>query len=368
MELKVGDFGLAIRYDVDNERRRICGTANYIAPEILNESGHYSYQSDIWSFGVILYTFLMGKTPFDDISEKKIFKKIVNGKYSLENSAQISPEAKDLIKKILVVDPSTRLTLDEIYNHPFFMGNFNVPKLLPTFTLKLAPSRDYINKFSLKLPTAVTTPRENTDTPLASSRLLTNNTWTENTRDSPKFKCNIEVMKWLDYSSKYGLVYLLSNGCIGIYYNDSTKIVVDNEGKFSYIKKRMNNHKASIENYTLSNHPEKLTKKVNILKQLMKNIETNEFQYNEYKELVYVKKWLNIDQGTLFRLSNGIVQLVFDDKSQLILNWDQHEVTYKGKDGIQTNYSLGTALKSDNKEMVHHLKCTMDVFKQILRN
>jgi len=63
MEIKLGDFGLATKLEFDGERKRtICGTPNYIAPEILEgkDSGH-SYEVDVWSLGVIAYTLLIGK-------------------------------------------------------------------------------------------------------------------------------------------------------------------------------------------------------------------------------------------------------------------------------------------------------------------
>jgi len=64
--MKVGDFGLAYKLAFDGERRRtICGTPNYIAPEILESKNGHSYEVDIWSMGVILYILLIGKPPFE---------------------------------------------------------------------------------------------------------------------------------------------------------------------------------------------------------------------------------------------------------------------------------------------------------------
>ncbi len=62
MEIKVGDFGFATKLDFEGERKRtVCGTPNYIAPEILDGKQGHSYEVDIWSLGVIIYTLIIGK-------------------------------------------------------------------------------------------------------------------------------------------------------------------------------------------------------------------------------------------------------------------------------------------------------------------
>ena len=71
MEIKLGDFGLATKLDFDGEKKRtICGTPNYIAPEILDAKIGHSYEVDYWSIGVISYTLLFGRPPFESSEVK----------------------------------------------------------------------------------------------------------------------------------------------------------------------------------------------------------------------------------------------------------------------------------------------------------
>lgn len=115
MEIKVGDFGLASKLEFEGERRRtICGTPNYIAPEILDTKNGHSYEVDIWSLGVIIYTLLIGKPPFETPDVKITYKKIRLCSYSFPENVAISDSARNLITKILNLDPALRPKLDEI--------------------------------------------------------------------------------------------------------------------------------------------------------------------------------------------------------------------------------------------------------------
>jgi len=81
-DIKIADFGLAAKIDHDGEKRRtICGTPNYIAPEVLDKKIGHSYEVDIWSLGVICYTLLIGKPPFETNDTKLTYKKIMKGQF-----------------------------------------------------------------------------------------------------------------------------------------------------------------------------------------------------------------------------------------------------------------------------------------------
>ena len=145
MELKVGDFGLATKLDFEGERKRtVCGTPNYIAPEILDGKTGHSYEVDIWSLGVIIYTLIIGKPPFETRDVKTTYKRIKMNAYTFPENAIISEAAKNLISQILVLDPAKRPTLDQILTHDFFNQGTSIPKLLPTSTLACTPSLSYI--------------------------------------------------------------------------------------------------------------------------------------------------------------------------------------------------------------------------------
>ena len=122
MEVKIADFGLATQLDYDGERKRtVCGTPNYIAPEILAGSRHgHSFEVDIWSLGVIMYTLLVGKPPFEMADMESTYKRIRQVSYSFPADLHVSSEARNLVRRILQADPERRPNLVGIENDPFF--------------------------------------------------------------------------------------------------------------------------------------------------------------------------------------------------------------------------------------------------------
>ena len=124
--LKVGDFGLATRLEHADERKRtVCGTPNYIAPEILDNSHGHSFEVDVWAIGVIMYTLLFGQPPFETESVKTTYKRIKDNHYAFplpshKQYKPVSAAAKSLIRRILCTDPSRRPTVKEMREDVFF--------------------------------------------------------------------------------------------------------------------------------------------------------------------------------------------------------------------------------------------------------
>ena len=136
MEVRLCDFGLAIENGIEGQKN-ICGTPNYIAPELLNRKNglNYSFEIDIWAFGVMLYTLYYHKTPFEQEIKGRTKYNIQNVVYSFPKEVSISKEAKDLINCILVKDPSKRPKIEQIKASPFFKNGEGIPKFLPTTTM-----------------------------------------------------------------------------------------------------------------------------------------------------------------------------------------------------------------------------------------
>jgi len=118
LNIKIADFGLSNLMRDGDFLRTSCGSPNYAAPEVISGHLYAGPEVDAWSCGVILYALLCGSLPFDDESIPQLFKKIKSGMYSLPT--HLSQLAKNLIPRMLEVDPMKRITIAEIRLHPWF--------------------------------------------------------------------------------------------------------------------------------------------------------------------------------------------------------------------------------------------------------
>ncbi len=125
LDILITDFGLSKFASEDVPMMMACGTLAYVAPEVLHRKG-YSSKVDLWSCGVIMYLMLSGRLPFDGNDPSAVIHKIVSGAYSLEGSAwrEVSADAKDLLRKLLTVDPEARLSVFQALDHPWFAHEF----------------------------------------------------------------------------------------------------------------------------------------------------------------------------------------------------------------------------------------------------
>lgn len=141
MNIKVGDFGLSAKLESKGSiRTTLCGTPNYIAPEVLNNgSKGHSFEVDIWSIGVIMYTLLFGKPPFQSENIDNTYQRIKDNRYVFPQHVKVSGAAKSLIKSILHTRPEMRPTIEQIRQSPFFTHT-PFPSKMPSWTLTCRPN------------------------------------------------------------------------------------------------------------------------------------------------------------------------------------------------------------------------------------
>ncbi|CAH0363695.1 unnamed protein product [Pelagomonas calceolata] len=144
-DIKLADFGFAKKVEGKSLDTQ-CGTPGYVAPEIL-KGKKYGTAVDMWSCGVIVYILLGGYPPFHDDNHAVLYRKIKAADYAFDPQYwdQVSDDAKDLIKKMLVVDPDKRLTASQALRHPWFMvGDHEL------ISRNLAKTLDTMKKFNAR--------------------------------------------------------------------------------------------------------------------------------------------------------------------------------------------------------------------------
>ena len=216
------------------------------------------------------------------------------------------------------------------------------------------------------------------------------------------------VNKWVDYSNKYGLGYLLSNGNTGVYFNDSSKLILHKNGfTFEHIPRRASSSSSSStptrEKLDLDHYPSSLQKKVTLLKHfrnyllqhnkqdennnanignsnanppIEKQIENSQTdmmdlcsgddENNRPEKMVYVKKWLRTKHAILFRLSDRTVQVIFYDHTEVILSSEDRMVTYTNKEKQRKTYPLQTVFQNPKPDLAKRMKYIKDILFHLL--
>ena len=116
--IKIVDFGLSNIYPNNELLKTACGSPCYAAPEMINGELYNGLGADIWSSGIVLYAMVCGYLPFEDGDNEILYKKITNGKFKTPKF--LSENCKDILHRILNVDPEKRFTIKQIKKHPWF--------------------------------------------------------------------------------------------------------------------------------------------------------------------------------------------------------------------------------------------------------
>ena len=117
-KIKIVDFGLSNIYPNNELLKTACGSPCYAAPEMINGELYKGLNADIWSSGIVLYAMLCGYLPFEDSDNEVLYKKITSGKFKIPKF--LSENCKDILHRILNVDPEKRFNIKQIKKHPWF--------------------------------------------------------------------------------------------------------------------------------------------------------------------------------------------------------------------------------------------------------
>ncbi|GMR43684.1 hypothetical protein PMAYCL1PPCAC_13879, partial [Pristionchus mayeri] len=311
MSLKVGDFGLAATIDHEGERKQtLCGTPNYVAPEVLNKTGH-SFEVDIWAIGCIIFTLIVGKPPFETKALQDTYARIRTNTFKIP--CWVSSDARTLIAALLAADPNHRPPANKVRSHPFFRGH--MPERLPTscltmppkFTVEQAPPGALCScceqPASTGTPTRLAAPaafplrpvQQARGTPAVAEPLkswlnrcihmmkkkhslsewchltellaqltsllkasdVKRDAVSDDICESPEAMPVYWISKWV-VDSQFGIAYTLCDDSVGVLSHDATKLVTDAAAvQLSYMDE------ADVEEFhTMENYPAKITRKV----------------------------------------------------------------------------------------------------------
>ncbi|KAG5502974.1 hypothetical protein JKF63_04747 [Porcisia hertigi] len=181
----LADFGLSKDFhkdgqdvsDKDLRANSFVGSPFYVAPDVLRQR-EYTSAVDFWSFGILLYRMLCGRTPFNGRSMTEVFDNILYSDLSFPSGVTVSPEAKDLISRLLMKDPNRRIKGPEVKSHPYWNGisfsdvmqrKISPPRWtpLPSVEEVLAARKNV----SSGVPTSAKNPQQVVNTPAQSSQL-----------------------------------------------------------------------------------------------------------------------------------------------------------------------------------------------------
>ena len=204
------------------------------------------------------------------------------------------------------------------------------------------------------------------------------------------------VTRYVDYTSKYGLGFLLNDGSSGVYFNDSTKAVHSAEGEeFVYVERRKAGARGGTETepvsiYTLSNFPEEsLQKKVTLLQHFRSYLLDQQKRAEEAGEveplasnfeerqdisagnadiipMVYIKKWIKTKHAMLFRLSNGTIQVLFYDLTEVLISSEGKLVTFVDKDKNRFVLSIAEIANKQHGDVSRRLKYAKEILSQLI--
>ncbi|XP_034542682.1 serine/threonine-protein kinase BRSK2 isoform X2 [Notolabrus celidotus] len=145
--IRIADFGMASLQVGDSLLETSCGSPHYACPEVIRGEKYDGRKADVWSCGVILFALLVGALPFDDDNLRNLLEKVKLGVFHMPHF--IPPDCQNLLRGMIEVDATKRLTLEQIQKHTWYIGGKNEPEpeqpVPRKVTIRSLPSADDID-------------------------------------------------------------------------------------------------------------------------------------------------------------------------------------------------------------------------------
>lgn len=273
--VKLADFGLACTLEESKRRLSVCGTPNFVSPEIIQYRGH-SFASDYWALACTFYFMLCGATPFQTNNIRGTYSKICRSEFSYPENFSGCYKSKDFIERlveffapssllkhnfrVLIVEPKQRMTMHEMIAHPLFhlvrrssMGNLFTDRFVVFSIFMLIPPLPFSNGNLVETPIKPLSKcqsmldfnnnRSQTDPLLATQAMFCRALQgVLNQTDSlgygmvisNNFLPDTYVAKWVDYTNKFGFGVMLRNGVRSIVFNDDSVLSTIDGEQFIY--------------------------------------------------------------------------------------------------------------------------------------
>jgi polo-like kinase 1 len=194
---------------------------------------------------------------------------------------------------------------------------------------------------------------------------------------------DVWVTRWVDYTSRYGVVYQLPDGSVGVYFNDSTKALCAPDGScFDYIPRSTAEKQGARSKHTFDDFPADLQKKVTLLKHFRQSIGTDALTKHGATAgqsslptdkwiprpgtfEVYVRKWCRRSSAIMFSMSNKDIQVVFFDTTEVVVSFKGQMVTYRDKHGSLQSMPLSVAVDSPSGDLARRMRYILSNLLQV---
>jgi polo-like kinase 1 len=350
MKVKIGDFGLACKLEFDREyKRTVCGTPNYIAPEVLESKG-YHFEVDVWALGVMVYTLFFTIPPFETEEPQTTYQKIRKGDYHFPRDYDVPFQAIDLIKRILVSSPALRPTIDQILDSPFMRLGGSIPLGLPPISLKRPPSRKELSYWPSLLTRDKQEPKNEGNSFVFEFLGLGRKRESVGKEEKPlteamRKEASLKQLRLgeekargiicvvIEQIEKSLVFFFLNNGNLGVCDTDKSEVYTCQlnekcEYKQESLSLRRVNDSGAVqeEKIQFNNCPHRVVLGIKHKELLQKKAQIN-IEREVEKSLTISK--LNIYKDVLMvKFNNKVIQVVFQEKDGFIISKDGRTTTY----------------------------------------